>query len=244
MQEIDIIILSKAQTPELRNLTCQAIETLLASEDSRKIRFLIQVYESAHTEAYDYPDCRTIFPKEAFNYNRYMNIGIKRSQASFVCLCNNDLVFHPGWASSILEAFRKYPDLESASPICEINHRERGIRPNTGIYLGYEVRKHVTGWCLFFRRSMLLKTGLLDERFRFWYADNDYAKTLEKSQILHGLVSDSLVDHLESQTLKTKPQKEQLLLTTDERFFFECKWGYRSYLSYLNYKRKQFFKNL
>lgn len=244
MQEIDVILLSKAETPDLRNLTCQAIETLLGSENPQEIRFLIQVYESAETEVYDYPFCRTYFPKEAFNYNRYMNMGIKRGKASFICLCNNDLIFHPGWASTILAAFRKYPDLESASPLCEINHRERGIHPNTGIYMGYEVRKHVTGWCLFFKRSMLKKTGLLDERFRFWYADNDYAKTLEKGQILHGLVSDSLVDHLESQTLKTKSQKAQLLLTTDERFFFEFKWGYRTYLSYLNFRRKKFFKNL
>lgn len=244
MQEIDVILLSNAKTPELRNLTNQALETLCNSEDPNQIRFLIQVYESADTSPYAFPYCRTIFPRESFNYNKYMNMGIKKSSAEFVCLCNNDLVFHPGWASRILRTFTQYPLLESASPLCEINHKERGIYPDTGIYMGYEVRKHVTGWCLFFRRSMLQKTGLLDERFRFWYADNDYAKTLEKNRIIHALVSDSWVDHLESQTLKTKTPKEQLVLTTEERFFFECKWGSRSYLSYLNYRRKQFFKNL
>lgn len=244
MQEIDIILLSNAKTPELRDLTSQAIETLLASEDSREIRFRIQVFESAQTDPYEYPFCQTLFPKRAFNYNRFMNMGIKKSKAEFICLCNNDLVFHPGWASNILAAFKNYPELDSASPLCEINHRDRNILPNSGTYFGYEVRSHVTGWCLFFKRSMLQKTGLLDERFRFWYADNDYAKTLEKNQILHALVTDSRVDHLESQTLKTKSQREQLLLTTDERFFYECKWGSRSYFSYLNYKRKQFFKNL
>lgn len=243
MQELDIIILSNAQTPELRNLTCQAIETLLASEDFSKIRFLIQVYESAETGTYSYPYCRTIFPKKPFNFNRYMNMGIKNGEAPYICLCNNDLIFHRNWASNILIAFKNNPNLESASPLCEINHRERGIKPHTGTYMGYEVRKHVAGWCLFFKRSMLKKTGLLDERFKFWYVDNDYAKTLEKGQILHALVSDSLVDHLESQTLKTKSAKDQLLLTTEERFFYEFKWESRSYLSYLNYKRKQFFKN-
>jgi GT2 family glycosyltransferase len=244
MQEIDIILLSNAKTPELRNLTCQAIETLLDSEDSGKIRFHIQVFESAPTDSYDYPFCTTTFPSVPFNYNRYMNMGIKKGRAPFVCLCNNDLIFHPGWASKILNALEKYPELESASPLCEINHRERGIFPNTGIYRGYEVRKHVAGWCLFFRRSMLQKTGLLDQRFRFWYADNDFAKTLEQQEIIHALISDSQVDHLESQTLKTKSTQEQLLLTRDERFLFEYKWGNRSYLSYLNFKRKQFFKNL
>lgn len=243
MQEIDIIILSNAQTPELRNLTCQAIETLLESEDSNRIRFRIQVIESAVTPKYNYPYCQTLAASKPFNYNRSMNRGIKNGKAAFVCLCNNDLIFHVGWASRILEGFQKYPSMESASPLCEVNHRERGILPNTGIYLGYQVRRHVSGWCLFFKRSMLQKTGLLDERFKFWFADNDYAKTLEKHQILHGLVSDSMVDHLESQTLKTKSDKEKLILTAEERFLYEFKWESRSYFSYLNYKRKQFFKN-
>ncbi len=244
MQLIDLIILSNAKTPELRELTCKAIESLLASEDGSQIRFMIQVYESAKTESYHYPYCETVFTTRPFNYNRLMNAGIKKGKAPFVCLCNNDLIFHPKWASNLLVAFEKYPGLESTSPLCKTNHRERNVQPNTGIHIGYEVRKHVTGWCLFFKRSMLQKTGLLDERFKFWFADNDYAKTLEKHQVLHGLVSDAQVDHLESQTLKTKSQKEQLLLTTDERFLFECKWGKRSYFSYLNFKRKQFFKNL
>jgi hypothetical protein len=242
MQELDIIILSNAQTPELRKLTCQALESLTNSEDPNKVRFLIQVYESASTIPYSYPFCQTIFPRKPFNYNKFMNLGIKKGTASYVVLCNNDLIFQPGWASSILETFRTYPELDSASPLCEINHRELGIYPNTGTYFGYEVRKQIAGWCLFFKRSMLQKTGLLDERFRFWYADNDYANTLEKNKILHALVSSSLVDHLESQTLKTKSERERLMLTTQERFFYECKWGSRTYLSYLNYKRKQFFK--
>lgn len=244
MLKIDIIILSNAQTPELRSLTIQTIETLLASEDPSEIRFMIQVFESAEIGTYNYPFCQTLFPPKPFNFNRYMNMGIKRSTSAFVCMCNNDLIFHPGWASRILEAFNQNSELVSASPICEINHRERGILPNTGIHIGYEIRKHVSGWCLFFKRSMVKQTGLMDERFRFWFVDNDYAKTLEKSRILHALITDSRVDHLESQTLKTRSKKEQLSLTTDDRYLFECKWGSRSYFSYLNYKRKRFFRNI
>lgn len=244
MQKIDIIILSNAQTPELRRLTIQTIETLLASEDPNEIRFMIQVFESAQTGTYNYPFCQTLVPPKPFNFNRYMNMGIKRGTSPFVCMCNNDLIFHPGWASRILEAFEKNPDLVSASPICEISHRESGILPNTGIYIGYEIRKHVSGWCLFFKRSMVKRTGLWDERFRFWFVDNDYAKTLEKRKLLHALITDSRVDHLESQTLKTRSPKEQLSLTADDRYLYECKWGQRSYFSYLNYKRKQFFRNI
>ncbi|MBB6325852.1 GT2 family glycosyltransferase [Algoriphagus iocasae] len=244
MQEIDIIILSNARTQELREITCQAIESLLASEDPDKIRFLIQVYESADTHSYVYPYCNTKFPKRPFNYNRFMNMGIRSGKAPFICLCNNDLLFQPNWASNLLKAFECFPDMNSASPYCPMNHEERGVQANSGVHWGYEVRKHIAGWCLFFKRSMLERTGLLDERFKFWYADNDYAKTLQAKQVLHGLVTDSHVYHLESQTLKTKSEREQLLLTTEERYVYEYKWEGRSYFSYLNTKRKKFFKNL
>lgn len=89
---------------------------------------------------------------------------------------------------------------------------------------------------------MLKVTGKLDESYKFWFADNDYANTLQKHGIVHALVTNSHVEHLESITLKTKNVKEQHKLTQGERFYYEYKWGGRSYLSYLNYKRKMFFE--
>ncbi len=242
MTLIDIIILSNAQTEELRHLTENALISLLDSEDQRKIRFNILVIESAKTKPYNFPFCRTIYPKESFGYHRYMNIGLSMTQSPLVCLCNNDLIFHPGWATAIISAFDANPALKSASPFCQFNHPERGFMADSGIHLGYEVRGHVAGWCILLKREILQVTGPLEERLRFWYSDNDYAKTLEKYGIQHALVSSAKVDHLESQTLKTKSERERLQLTGDERYFFEYKWGSRSYFSYLNHKRKQFFK--
>lgn len=244
MQEIDIIILSNAQNESLRNLTINCLESLVLSEPEDKIRFNILVIESARTSVYDFPNCRTIFPEKPFGFNRYMNLGIKMTDASFVCLCNNDLLFHKGWASKILEAFEQNPRLKSASPYCRFNHPVRNFMADTGVHLGYGVREEVSGWCILFKREILRTIGQLDERLTFWYADNDYANTLKKHGILHGLVTGSFVDHLESQTLATKSRKEQQRLTAGERYYYEYKWGTRSYLSYLNHKRKQFFKNL
>ncbi|GMQ31550.1 glycosyltransferase [Algoriphagus confluentis] len=244
MEVIDIIILSNGQSKELRNLTENSIQTLLDSEPGDKIRFNILVIESAKTLPYHYPFCRTLFPNQEFGYNKFMNLGLRMTNSSFVCLCNNDLEFHPGWATAILEEFSKNPEIKSASPFCRFNHPPRGFTPNQGVHLGYGVRDEVAGWCLFFKREILQITGPLEERLKFWYSDNDFAKTLEKHHILHGLVTNSFVDHLESQTLKTKNDREKLRLTGDERYFFEYKWGERNYFSYLNHKRKQFFKKL
>ncbi|WP_186755421.1 glycosyltransferase family 2 protein [Echinicola salinicaeni] len=232
--DIDIIILSYAKGPELRKLTETALSTLYDSELPKNIRFntvVIESYKSA--KKYDFPNTKTIYPKEKFGYHKYMNIGIEMTQSPFVCICNNDLEFHKGWASEILKAFEEDSDLSSASPACSIHHPNHGIALNSGMYYGYEVRKELTGWCLFFKREILAVTGKLDPKFKFWFADNDYSMTLQKHDLKHALVTSSIVNHLESQTLNTKRTRERRRLTAKERFFYEYKWEGRSYLSYL-----------
>ena len=50
-----------------------------------------------------------------------MNIGIREGQAPFVAICNNDLSFHPGWASELLRVFEQDPSVSSASPACSLH---------------------------------------------------------------------------------------------------------------------------
>lgn len=237
--EIDIIILSYAKDKKLRKITETALETLLASESPDHIQFHVVVIESnLEIKAYDYPNVRTVFPKEKFGYHKFMNLGIAMTESPYVCICNNDLVFHPNWATEILKAFQADPGLSSASPACSIHHPAMGIPIRNGVKYGYEVREELVGWCIFFKREMLKVTGKLDPGFKFWYADNDFSMMLQKHQLTHALVTDAIVDHLESQTLNTEEDQIRKKLTERERFYYEYKWEGRSYLSYLNRLRK------
>ncbi|MEO6287839.1 MAG: glycosyltransferase [Dyadobacter sp.] len=242
--EIDIIILSYARNEELKKITLDGIDSLAKSEDPEKIKFNIIVIESNKSlKRYQYPHSKTVYPWKRFGYHRYMNIGIGMTKSKYVCICNNDLIFHQGWATEILKAFDADTELYSASPACSIHHPEQRIALDGRVHYGYEVRKELIGWCLFFKRDMLKITGKLDPSFKFWFADNDYSNTLQKYGLKHALVTSSIVDHLESRTLKTKTTTEQLELTSRERFYYEYKWGGRSYFSYLNRVRK-FYKEL
>ncbi len=237
--DIDIVILSFAKNDELRKVTEKALETLLSSESPDTIKFHVVVLESnAAVPPYDFPCVRTVFPKKKFGYHKYMNMGIEMTASPYVCICNNDLLFTPGWASAILKAFRQDPGLSSASPACSVHHPAEGIPLNNGIKYGYEVRAELIGWCLFFKREMLKVTGKLDPKFKFWYADNDYSMMLQKHGLKHALVTDSIVDHLESQTLNTEDEEHRKRLTARERFYYEYKWEGRSFLSYINRLRK------
>jgi GT2 family glycosyltransferase len=242
--EIDVIILSYANTEALQKVTLDSVESLVASEDPARIKFNIVVLESNKTlKPFQYPNTKTVYPWQRFGYHRYMNIGIRMTKSPFICISNNDLIYYPGWASEILAAFKQDPELYSVSPACNVHHPEQGIALNSGNHYGYEVRKELVGWCILFKREMLKITGKLDPAFKFWYADNDYSNTLQKHKLKHALVTSSIVEHLESRTLNTKNVKERLELTSRERFYYEYKWEGRSYFSYLNRLRK-FYKEL
>ena len=221
--EIDIIILSYAQNEELKMTTINCIKSLVDSEDPQLIKFNTIVVESKKDLApYQYDYTTTLYPEEEFGYHKFMNIGIRFTSARYVCLCNNDLLFKKGWASEILMPFKQYTDIYSASPICSLYHPTIGIKLNTGLRLGYKVREHVAGWCIFFRRDLLDIIGFLDPNFRFWYADNDYINTLWTLNLNHVLVTSSVVDHLENVTLNN--QTPEVRESLKDSIYYEKKW--------------------
>jgi len=116
--------------------------------------------------------------------------------------------------------------LLSASPYSNNPHLTLyGIKKNSGNYNGYQVTKHLAGWCIFQRRSIYSIIGDLDERFIFWYCDNDYSMELKRRGLKHSLISSSVVNHLTSKTLNTKKQNERNLLTIKQSNVFKQKWN-------------------
>ena len=226
--EIDIIILSYAQTEELKQVTINCLNSLIASEDPRLIKFNIIVIESQKDlKPFQYDYGQTLYPDEAFGYNRYMNIGISITSSPYLCLCNNDLIFYPKWATEIADTFKVYPHLWSASPMCTIHHTKLGARPNMGLIAGYHERTEVSGWCLFFRRSMLSIIGQLDENFVFRHASHDYTHLLQVLGLTHVLVTSSIVDHLDHTTLNKQEPERWTELMDKQDVYYQKKWGYR-----------------
>ncbi|MDO7743380.1 MAG: glycosyltransferase, partial [Pedobacter sp.] len=129
--EIDIIILSYAHNEELKLITQHCISSLMISEDKAKIRFNVIVVESEKSIApFQYQETETIYPEEEFGYHRFMNLGIANSSSKYICLCNNDIRFHPKWATELLKAFNRYNDLSSVSPFCSLHHPKMGFEYN------------------------------------------------------------------------------------------------------------------
>lgn len=242
---IDMIFLSYSKNEYLKGLTEQSIITLLKSEDPEKINFNVVVIESNKTMApYQFENSKTIYPRGKFGFHKYLNIGIRATSSNYVCLCNNDLIFHKNWASEIINAMEEDAKIKSAVPFCTNFHREHNF-PDDGPpiegYFGI-----LTGWCIFVKREIFETIGLLDEHFVFWYCDYDYSNTLEKMKVKNVLVPKSKITHLGSESVKTFDKEQHNKLTQLPRFYFNYKWHHKSYLRYIVsislYKLKDFFQ--
>jgi GT2 family glycosyltransferase len=225
--QIDIIILSYAKDEDLKKLTEETIASLVSSEDPAKIQFNILVIESnSILMPYQFEYSKTIYTGVKFGYNRYMNIGIKATKSPYICLCNNDLIFHKGWASNILTQMRLDKHLKSASPYCEITHKnsikddgQNVVSTRNGILIG---------WCIFLKREILKVIGPFDENLTFWFADNDYGNTLEKYQVKHALVTSSKVTHIGSKSHAILSDDEKFEYTYGQFLYYDLKWNHKS----------------
>jgi glycosyltransferase involved in cell wall biosynthesis len=213
---IDVVILSHAKNDSLKKITDDCLKSLFDSESENT--FNVIVIEGNHNVTY--PNLKVIHLQQPFNYNAYMNIGASLGTSEFIAFCNNDLIFHKGWASELL----RY-SFDSSSPKCPINPLQIGMN---SLHLGYETSKHLSGWCLFLRRKWWDYMEGFDEDFEFWCADDSYREQLKFHNVNHYLIASSLVTHLGSKTLKTLTREQNDYFTIEQKKRYVNKFRHNS----------------
>jgi len=214
---VGVIFLSLGATPELIEMTQNAVNSCIISDPD--INFRILVCEGVPNIKYTGAWVTNPPPGKPFNYNEYMNIC--RSHAMFkgceyIALCNNDLLFENEWASILIKTMKKQGVL-SACPKEPTIHRDvpfvNGVCPGYGVTSGF---RPIAGWCIFQNMRIYDIIGDIDERAEFWHADTMYGRQLRAFEVKHILVEGSVVHHLEggSNTLETIPKSQQEKLTT------------------------------
>jgi GT2 family glycosyltransferase len=187
----DVIILSKAKTKAIKEMTQHAIDTLNASEKPGIFNIIV-MEQTEHT----YSGSQTI-PCQGieFNYNGFANSGVLKGHAPWICIANNDLIFTRGWFHQMMLL-----KADVMSPLNPGDKRQSDIRrPQTGHVNG----RHFSGWCFVMKRTIWERIGGFDEDFAFWCADNATVEQLKKIGVASMLVPASQVKHLTSVTLKT-----------------------------------------
>jgi len=183
---MDVILVSYAKNKKLKKITECAVKSI----DKKHNIIIIESNPNAR-----YKNTTTIYPKFSFNYNKYLNMGAKSGSNEFIFFGNNDLIFEKSWDVELQRGMLEY-SLSSASPICLNTHSKFGIYQNTGVLFGYDVYIFFCGWAFVWQRSLYEKMGGLDETFNFWCSDNAVINQLKKDNIKHGLVTSSIVHHL------------------------------------------------
>lgn len=195
--EVDVIFLSYTKDLYYYGLTQRAISSLLKKNSDCSFNIiLIETNKNLEEEYFFYNDCRVIIPPEEFNYNKFLNIGLQYCRNQYVIMCNNDIIFGDSSVRNLINTMNEN-DMHSACPL-EPNWHKRKLSEeeyNSQFIEGYEVEKHIVGWCICSDRKMLIENRILDEKFAFWYQDNDYARSLQSLGIKHYLVNSSHVYH-------------------------------------------------
>lgn len=227
MTKIDTVIIAASKTPHLISMTQQAIDT--ANRDRQYANVIVvETYFLKNNMSklpHQYRDCQIIhLPQKQFNYNHVLNESMKYLKSDYICFCNNDLLFHEGWAKALLIAFIAMPEYMSLSP-CDPELHLTQLKYTDGdfIYEGYEVREFLCGWCFCIHRSVYEAIGGFDEGVAFWYSDNLYADQIRKAGIKHALVMNSQVEHIKrgSFTLNTCKSCLRNSLTTGQKIKYD-----------------------
>ena len=139
-----------------------------------------------------YPEVRLIALKQNRGFTGACNLGMEAATGENIALLNNDTELDRGWARSIVDAFRRRPEVGIiASKMLLFDQRDHfhtagdffhidGSAGNRGAWqkdVGqFDREEYVFGACggsAAYRRSMLDQIGLLDDDFFFLLEDVD-----------------------------------------------------------------------
>ena len=192
---VDVIILSYAKEDSVIVMNNECIDSINNSTTEHKFNIILVETESTKTYKYQQDNVTVVQPNEEFNYNKYLNIGLKYCNNDWILISNNDTIYHRWFLERLLEANEQDNELLSMSPMDDGWHRHALFNRDFDIHYGHRTSYEIAGWSILMHRLVLNKIGDFDEEFKFWYQDDDYAKTLLKNNIKHALITKSKVTH-------------------------------------------------
>ena len=165
---------------------------------------------------------------------RGMNQGIAMSDADFVCLVNNDVLFSDGWLEEILAVFEQNEKIGVLNP----NSNTLGLKLSEGQaiesvakdlrdkYEGVFVEMpFCSGFCMIARKALIDKAGgLSDEYAPMFFEDSDFSKKALQAGYLIGFAKGSYVWHQEHGSFSSKDKDIENIFQRNKRIFEE-KWG-------------------
>jgi hypothetical protein len=195
--KFDVIILSLAVDDHTFKTTKSCVDSYISAADDLIERIYVVETNADFDKDYQQSKVEVIKPGGQFNYNKFFNIALSKCTSEFIIGPNNDLTIQPNCLQKLREQFNNNECISSLSPIDRKWHRHTKtyLPSEDKVYHGYEVSLHMFGCIFACRRSVFEKIGYLDEKFYFFYQDNDYAMCLQRCNLIHGVYTGARVSH-------------------------------------------------
>lgn len=157
--------------------------------------------------------------RENLGFSKGCNQGIEAARGSHILLLNNDTVVTPNWLGGLMECLHSAPDVGIVGPM---TNSISGIQKvpavpyaDTAALDGYatEFRKkyrgrriplrRIVGFCMLFRKELVNRIGLLDERFGSGnFEDDDYCLRAALEGCRNLVAGDVFIHHHGSASFK------------------------------------------
>ena len=217
MLKFSLIILSYTDSQSIFEMNLECINTFVASAEKASVNYDVILVESNKISAweYDLEHFKIIKPNQSFNFHKFLNIGIANATGDYYVLSNNDVLYDINAIRELLIVNQINSKIHSFSPYdYKSNKLPNEVVLNNEYVIGYDIQKHLTGWCIVVNKDVFKKIKQLDETFDFYYADFDYAMQLRQHNVVHALVPKMKVEHLEN--MSSKKEKDTSTIQTPE----------------------------
>ena len=216
-EKIDIIILSNTADEIYHNLLSTTVNSIKEQTNIQSNIILVETNTEYKTkEQYNLPIDVLVVPNEKFNFNRFLNHGLKYSTADYICFSNNDVRYYPDSLYYLIEGLQTYdsvcPFALSHAPLERCYKSENLMFSSNLAY--YKTTVSFLGWCYCFTRKTMNEcfNGKFDERFMFWCQDHDVVQTLLKTNAKHAVIGLAKAQHQSGTShalFKTKEERHQ-----------------------------------
>jgi glycosyltransferase involved in cell wall biosynthesis len=199
--KIDIIVLSNTANEMYLELLGITINSIKEQTNVDSYVILVETNKDYKSkEQYGLPIDLLLIPNEKFNFNRFLNYGLKFCTADNICFSNNDVLYYENSLYNLIEGLKEY---DSVSPFA-YGYSE-GMKEDS-ITECYQLDKCFFGFCHCITREAMKNcfNNKFDENFVFWYQDDDIIFTIEDKGFKHGLVGNAKVNHLQFSGAKDK----------------------------------------
>lgn len=223
MDSIDVIILSNTADIKYYSILKKCVDSIKHSVGIKTRIILIESNKKLKNKDLKLPiDILFVPDDEKFNYNKFLNYGLEFCNNTNICISNNDVIYNVNTLAGLVKSLKTY---DSVSP-WDTNSSFRFHPQKENIYEGYDVTSHVTGWCIVTTRETINKIGgKFDERFSFWYQDNDYAMSLKEKKLKHAMIGHCDVAHYVGLSHDLFNEEDRVKQTHGLLEVFEQKWS-------------------